>query len=181
MVGGEEVAGQFVVSGGDTAPILDLAEEVLNLVPTAIDGFGAIRLLDCVATARDGWHGTVVGNLLAHFLTVIGLVGGDEQRCPGCLDDFRDNLAVMDMPAGENEVQRTALAVDTGVDFRAAPTAADADRLIFLPPFAPLAARCALTILLSIKCRELCDFSANGAAFVISRRAIARSTRFAAA
>jgi hypothetical protein len=67
----------------------------------------------------------------------------------------------MDLPTGEGEIQRPALTINDGVDFRAPPAAADADRLIFLPPFAPLAERWAFTIVLSIRCRLSRDFAAN--------------------
>ena len=54
--------------------------------------------------------------------------------------------------ARHGEVQRAALAVDDRVDFRAAPAAADTDRLILLPPFPPAAERCALMWVESIIC-----------------------------
>jgi hypothetical protein len=57
----------------------------------------------------------------------------------------------MDLSACHDEVERTAFAVDDGVDFRAPAAAADADGLVFLPPFAPLAERWAFTIVLSIR------------------------------
>jgi hypothetical protein len=47
----------------------------------------------------------------------------------------------MHLSAGHAEAQRPAFAVDNRVDFRGSTAPADADRLIFLPPFAPLAAR----------------------------------------
>jgi hypothetical protein len=47
----------------------------------------------------------------------------------------------MDLSGRDIEVQWAAFAVDDPVDLRAPPAAANADRLIFLPPFAPLAAR----------------------------------------
>jgi len=72
-----------------------------------------------------------------------------------------DDPAVMDLPACHDEVERAAFGVDDGVDFRAPPPAADADRLIFLPPFAPLAARWAFTIVLSIRYRLSRDFDAS--------------------
>jgi len=67
----------------------------------------------------------------------------------------------VDLPARHRKVQRTALAVDDGVDFRGATTATDADRLLLLPPFAPLAARWAFTIVLSIRYRLSRDFDAS--------------------
>ena len=42
----------------------------------------------------------------------------------------------MDMSARQSEVQRPAFAVDCGMDFCGSAATADADRLIFLPPFA---------------------------------------------
>lgn len=62
-----------------------------------------------------------------------------------------DDLAVMDMSARHSEVQWPAFAVDCGVDFSDSAAMDDAGRLIFLLPFAPLAARWAFTIALSIR------------------------------
>ena len=67
----------------------------------------------------------------------------------------------MNLAALHREVQRAALAVDDGVDFRGAIAATDADRLILLPPLAPLAAWWAFTIVLSIRYRLSRDFDAN--------------------
>jgi len=57
----------------------------------------------------------------------------------------------MDLTARHDEVQRATFAIDDRVDFRASSAPADANGLIFLPPFAPLAARWAFTIVLSIR------------------------------
>jgi hypothetical protein len=59
-------------------------------------------------------------------------------------------LTVVDLSARHGEVQRAAFAVDNRVNFCGAPAAADPDSLLFLPPFAPLAARWAFTIVRSI-------------------------------
>ena len=67
----------------------------------------------------------------------------------------------MDLSARHSEVQRAAFAVDRGMDFRGTAAATDADGLIFLPPFAPLAARWAFTIVLSIRYRLSRDFDAS--------------------
>ena len=105
-------------------------------------------------------------------MAVISLVGRDGERRLGCVQHFADDLAVMDLSARHDEVQRTAFAVDQRVDLRGAAAAADADRLIFLPPFAPLAARCAFTIVLSIKYKLSRDFAARASKirFQIPRR-----------
>lgn len=117
----------------------------------AVDAFGAIGFDLVGAAAGDDGQGTIVRDLLADFLAVIGFVSRDGERRPGRREDIFDNLTVMDLAAGDDEVQRPAFAVDDGVELRAPPTAADPDRLIFLPPFAPLAARWAFTIVESIR------------------------------
>jgi hypothetical protein len=86
-------------------------------------------------------QGAFIPDLLTDLLAVVGLVGGDGKRRIGRVQHRFNDLAVMDLPACHDEVERAAFGVDDSVDFRAPPPAADADRLIFLPPFAPLAAR----------------------------------------
>jgi len=100
-------------------------------------------------------------DLLTYFFAVVGLVGGNGQWRPWRFQHVANDLAVVDLAAGHREVQRAAFAIDDGVDFRGPPAAADADRLILLPPFAPLAARWAFTIVLSIRYRLSRDFDAS--------------------
>jgi hypothetical protein len=120
-------------------------------VPPPVNSLGTIGFSDGVAAARNDRQGPFIFDLLAHPLAVVSLVGGNGQRRAWGVQNLFDNLAVMDLTAGHDEVQRTALAIDDRVDFRAAPAATDADGLILLPPFAPLAARWAFTMVLSIR------------------------------
>src|SRR4030095_12829724 len=113
--------------------------------------------------ARNDGHGAIVFDLLARGLAVIGLVGGHGQGRLGCLQELTYDLVVMHLAASYDEVKRPALAVDERMDFCRAPAAADADRQIALPPFAPTAAQCALTIVLSIICRLSRDLAAKAA------------------
>lgn len=106
-----------------------------------VEALGAIGLLGGVATVGDDRQGAFVPDLLAHFFAVVGLVGRDSQRRSGRVQDLFDDLAVVDLSARHCEAQRPALTVDNGVDFRSSAAPADADRLILLPPFPPLAAR----------------------------------------
>src|SRR5580658_6528820 len=64
-----------------------------------------------------------------------------ERRCEGDVGDVAPAQAEGDRPAGE---------IDQRMDFRGASAARAADGLAALPPFAPLAARCARTAVLSI-------------------------------
>ena len=116
-----------------------------------IDALGAIGFLGGVGAIGDDGQGAFIPDLLTDLLAVVSLVGGDGKRWLGRVQHFFDDLAVVDLSACHDEVERAAFGVDDGVDFRAPPAAADADRLIFLPPFAPLAARWAFTIVLSIR------------------------------
>ena len=106
-----------------------------------IEALGAIGLLGGGATVRYDRQRAFVPDLLAPLFAVVGLVGRDSQRRSGRVQYLFDDLAVMDLSARQREAQRPAFAVDNRVDFRGSATTADADRLIFLPPFPPLAAR----------------------------------------
>ena len=102
-------------------------------------------------TVWDGRQGAFIPDLLAYFLAVVSLVRGHGERRFWSIQHLFDDLAVMHLSAGHSEVQRPTFAVDNRVEFCGPAAAADADRLIFLPPFAPLAARWAFTIVLSIR------------------------------
>src|SRR5262245_3193185 len=134
--GGKEISSQFVVAGGDAPPILDTTEEVFDLVPLPIETLRTIGLFDRVAAVRDDRQSPFVLDLLTRCLTVVGLVGGDDERRSRRIQDFFDDLAVMDLSTSDGEVQWSAFAIDDRMDFRGPPTTADANRLIFLPcPF----------------------------------------------
>ena len=137
-----------------------------------VNPLGAVGLFDGVATARNDRQRPFVSDLLANLLAVVSLVGGDGIWSARRVQNLFDDLAVVNVAAGEDEVQRTALAVDDRVDFCAPAAAADADRLILLPPFAPLAARWAFTMVLSIKYRlsRDCDASLSKIFFQMPRR-----------
>jgi len=159
--GGEEVSGEFVVTGGDTPPILDAAEVILDLVPSPVNSLGTIGFPDGGASAGNDGQSSFIPDLLAYRLAVVSFVGRNGERRACRVQNLFDNLAVMDLTARHDEVQRAALAVDDRMDFRAPPAAADADRLVLLPPFAPEAARWAFTMVESIRYRLSRDFEAN--------------------
>jgi len=153
--------GEFIVARCDTPPVLDAAKVIFDFMASSVKALGAIGFLVRVVAAGDDRQGAFIFDLLAHFLAVVSLVGCDGQWRSGSVKHFANDLTVVDLPARYREVQWTALAIDDRVNFRGAPTAADADRLILLPPFAPLAARWAFTIVLSIRYRLSRDFDAS--------------------
>jgi hypothetical protein len=119
-------------------------------VPPSIKALGTIGFLGGVAAIGDDRQSPFILDLLAHFLAVVSLVRGDGKRRFGSVQHLFDDMAIMDISARQSEVQWPAFAVDNGMDFCRPAATADADRLIF-PPFAPLAARWAFTIVLSIR------------------------------
>src|SRR5262249_52987592 len=132
---GKKVAGKLVVARGDAPPVFDAAEEVFDFVSLAVEAFGAVGFLSGVAAAGGDRQGALIFDLLPRFFAVIGLARTHSQGWSRRVQDFFDDLAVVDLTTGEGEVQRTAFAIDSGMDFRGPAAAADADRLIFLPPF----------------------------------------------
>ena len=104
-------------------------------MPLPIEPLRTIGLFDRVATVRDDRQSPFVLDLLTRCLTVVGLVGGHDERRSRRIQDLFDDLAVVDLPTSDAEVQWSTLAIDDGMDFRGPPTTADANRLIFLPPY----------------------------------------------
>src|SRR5476651_1553893 len=98
------VAGEFVVSGRDAPPVLDAAEVILDLVPSAVNSLGTIGFSDGVAAAGDDRQSPFILDLLAYPLAVVSLVGGDGERRAWCVQNLFDYLAVMDLTARHGEV-----------------------------------------------------------------------------
>jgi hypothetical protein len=110
-------------------------------VSSPIEALGAIGFPDGGAAVRDDRQGAFVLDLLPHLFAVVGLIGRDSQRRSGRVQYLFDDLAVMDLSARHREAQSPAFAVDNRVDLCGSAAPTDTDRLIFLPPFPPLAAR----------------------------------------
>ena len=107
----------------------------------SVKALGAIGFLEGGATVRDDRQCAFVFNLLAHLCAVVGLVSGDRERRSRRVQYLFDDLAVVNLSTRHYEAEWPTFAVNNCVDFRGPTAPADADRLIFLPPFAPLAAR----------------------------------------
>ena len=164
--GGKKIPGKFVVARGDAPPVFDAAEVVFNFVASPVKALGTIGFLRGIAAARDDWQSAFIFDLLPDPLAVVGLVSRNGEWRLGSIEHVADDLAVMDLAVMDlatrhSKVQRPTLAIDDGVDFRGATATADADRLILLPPLAPLAARWAFTIVLSIRYRLSRDLDAS--------------------
>jgi hypothetical protein len=66
--GGEEIAGELVISRSNAPPIFGAAEEVLYFVALAIETPGAVSFLGGIAAARDDRQSAFVFDLLMRLL-----------------------------------------------------------------------------------------------------------------
>jgi hypothetical protein len=114
-----------------------------------------------VAPARNNRNRAVVADGLPDLLVVVGFIGGDHQCWPWGPQNRLGGLTGMDQSARDDEIQRRAFPVNHRMEFCRTAAAADTDSLLSFPPFAPLAARCALTIVLSMECRPSRDFDSK--------------------
>lgn len=101
----------------------------------AIEALGAVGFPGCVAAAGNDGQSPFVLDLLTRSLAIVCLVAGNGERLFRRVQHVFDDLTVVDLSARHCEVQRPTFAVDDCVDFRRSPAPADADRLIFLPPY----------------------------------------------
>lgn len=129
MQEGVESIGKFVVSGCDTAKLLEPVEEALDEVSCLVPMPVSLALGCAVAPGRDDRRGARGFNGFDQGITVVSLVGHDgpsrnirHQRSP-----LRD---VGLLPARQDQAQRIAQCVDTGVDLGSQSAPRVADRLI---------------------------------------------------
>jgi len=126
---------------GDAPPIFEATEQVPDLVPSPVKTLGTVGFLQSGAAAWDDRQRAFVFDLLAYSGAVVGLIRGNREWRAWRGQYIFDDLAVVDLSSGHCETERPTFAIDNRMDFRGSTASADANRLIFLPPFAPLAAR----------------------------------------
>lgn len=147
---GEEVASQLVVSGGDGAEVLEAAvgalDDVAPFVALGIKGKEALA----ISLVGDDGDGSAAIEQGAQMIGVVAFVTDQPEAGGGVVQQRGGGGDVGDISAGQPVGARPAREIDQDVDFGGAATARAADRLVTLPPFAPLAARCARTAVLSI-------------------------------
>ena len=129
MQKGVESVGEFVVSGCDTAELLETIEksfdEVSRLVSMPID----FALGVAVASRRDDGLGAGRLDGFDQSVAVVAFVGDD--RAGGYrLDQGRALRDVSDLAGGQNQSNGIAKSVDTGMNFGRQSASRTADRLI---------------------------------------------------
>ena len=78
MYGGEEVGGEFVVSGGDASEVLEATDHSLDGVEPAIEGGREAGFPEPVALRRDVRRGSRLLDPPAQAVAVIALVAMDD-------------------------------------------------------------------------------------------------------
>ena len=140
----------FVIAGGHRPEVLEAAigafDDVAPLVALRIEGKAALAM---GLVGNDG-NGASAVQKAAEVVGIVAFVANQPSRRRGHRQQRHRDGDIGDIAAGQQKGTRAACRVDERVDFRGAPAARAADRLGLLPPFAPLAERCALTAVLSI-------------------------------
>ena len=141
MNSGEEVALELVVSGGNSAEILEAAEAAFDDVSPLVDALVEGMDEDTVGLVGDDGLCAALDDLGAQAVAVVAFVG-DEGARGGSLRQHVGRGGDVSILAGrEMKNDWPAAPIAQAVDFRRAPAARAADGLILLPPFPPEAQR----------------------------------------
>ena len=141
MEHGEEVAGGFVVAGGEATEVLELVEAALDDVAGAVEH--GIEASAAEASGLD--HGDVDAAALGAGKLgepggVVALVGDQRAAAQRAGDETARGGDVVDLAGGQRQAQRQAAAVDQRVELGGQPAPRAADRLG--PPFLRAPAAC---------------------------------------
>jgi hypothetical protein len=75
--GREEVSGKFVVTGGNSPEVLELAEASLNDIAPLVGGFVEAISPNAIRLVRDDWSGPALFDCRAEGIAVVALVRDD--------------------------------------------------------------------------------------------------------
>ena len=137
--------GETVVSGGDSAEVLEAAEHALDGIAFSVERGRKAGLPPAVGLGRDVRCGALGFDLSTHGVAVIGFVAQKEVAFRHELQQGLGRGAIGHLAAGQQEGDRAAVLVAERVDLGAAPASGAAYGLGALPPFPPAAQRCART------------------------------------
>ena len=129
MDASEEVAGEFVVAGGDGAVLLEFVEEPLDEIALSIEGEVAGSLDRATGGGWNDGGDSASGQKLDQAIGVVGLVG--KQRPQLDVLDQRLGLAeVRGLPRRQQKLHRVAERIDQGMDLGGQSAAGSADGLL---------------------------------------------------
>ena len=141
MNAGQEASCGFVVAGGNSPELLQLAEKVLDQMPGLVELFveGARRLAAFARWDDRGLAG--FSQRLAHPLVGIERLVGNERLGPKLRQQGIGSDQIVLLTTGEMKADRIAKRIHQGVDLGRQPTLAAADRLV-RPSFLGAPAAC---------------------------------------
>lgn len=141
MNSGQEIPRQLVVTSGDPPEVFEAAKAALDDVSSLVSSFIEAMKEDAIGLVGNDGLGATIDDLRAQRIAVIPFVcdqrahGWCERQNIGCGRDI-GILARRQMKS-----DRPAERIAQRMNFRRAPAARAADRLIVLPPFPPEAQR----------------------------------------
>jgi hypothetical protein len=142
--GGQEVSGELIIAGGDASEILEPAKAAFDDIASLVGAFVEAVEGCSVGLVRNDGDCAAAEDVGAEGVTIVALVGDEYAHRRSEVQKGRRDRDVGILSRSEMECARSAIRVAQGVDFRGASAARAADRLFMLPPFPPLAERCAL-------------------------------------
>ena len=130
---GEEVGGEFVISGGDTAEVLQLGEEPLDKIALAIEPFAEAWLPFPIGFCRDIRRGSLLLDQVTDAVSVIGFVRQHDSVGAEIVEQRVDGLPVMRLSCRQAEPDREPLRIDDCMDFGREPSSGATETMISIP------------------------------------------------
>ncbi len=141
MNSGQEISGELVVSGSDTAKVLEPAEAAFDDISAFVGAFVEAMDNDAVGFVGNDGLGAATNDFAAKVIAVIPFVG--QERTHGWRE--RQNIGrcrdIGILAWGQMQDNRPAKRITQRMDFCRAASTRATDCLILLPPFPPEAHR----------------------------------------
>ena len=144
MDGSQEIPGEFVIPSCDTPEILEPTEATLDNIAPFIGALAETVEGHPVGFVWNDRLGAEIDDLGAKAVAVITFVANEGRHGRREFQKGRRRGNIRVLTRSEMKCARSAIRVAQRVDLRGPPAARAADRLFMLPPFPPLAERCAL-------------------------------------
>ena len=136
---------EAVVSGGDSAEVLETAEHALDGIALPVENGRKAVLPTAVGFGRNVRRGALAFDLSTNGIAVIAFVAMKDVGFRHELQQGVGRRAIGHLATGQEEGDRAASTVGQGVDLGGAPASGAAYGLTEFPPFPPEAQRWALT------------------------------------
>jgi len=144
MDGGQEVPGEFVITRCDPPEVFEATEATLDNIAPFIGALAEAVEGDPVGFVWNDRLRAPIDNFGAKAVAVVSLIANEGRHGWRKFQKGRRCGDICVLAWSEMKCARSAIRIAQRVDFRGPPAARAANRLLMLPPFPPLAERCAL-------------------------------------